>query len=51
MVTVNDAVEGPLHPEAVAVITEVPLQLTTYVTVPVDELILFPPEILAASKL
>ena len=44
-------VAGPLHPAALAVIVVVPLQPATYVTAPVEALILFPPVILAASKL
>ena len=41
---------GPLHPAALAVMTEVPLQDAEYATVPVDELIVLPPAKLAASR-
>jgi phage tail protein X len=51
IVTVCIADDGPLHPAAVAVMMEVPDQPATNVTAPVEELTLFPPVILAASKL
>ena len=41
---------GPLHPAALAVMIEVPLQDAEYVTAPVDALIVFPPAMLAASR-
>jgi hypothetical protein len=45
------AVLGPLQPAALAVTIEVPLNPAAYVTSPVEELIVFPPAILAAFKL
>ena len=50
IVTVCDDVVGPLHPVAVAVITDVPDQPATYVTAPVDELIELPADVLVASR-
>ena len=50
IVTVWLVVAGPLHPAALAVITEVPLHVAEYVTAPVDALIVFPPAMLAASR-
>jgi hypothetical protein len=51
IVAVCAVVTGPLHPGAVAVMIVVPLHPALYVTVPVDESIVFPPAILAASRL
>ena len=45
------AVLGPPQPAALAVTVVVPDQPATYVTSPVDELIVLPPAKLAASKL
>jgi hypothetical protein len=42
---------GPLHPDAVAVITDVPDQAASHVTSPVEELMVLPPDRLAASRL
>ena len=50
MVTVCIAVDGPLHPVAVAVITLVPLHVPTYVTTPVAATIVLPPVTEAASR-
>ena len=50
IVTVWLVVAGPLHPAALAVMMEVPLQDAEYVTAPVDAMIVFPPERLAASR-
>ena len=50
IVTVCVAVLGPLHPAALAVMVDVPLQPAAKVTSPVDTLIKFPPVMLAASK-
>ena len=50
VVTVCDDVVGPLHPVAVAVITDVPLQLPEYVTAPVAVLIVLPAAKLVASS-
>ena len=49
-VAVCVAVFGPLHPAAVAVIVEVPLHEPTYVTDPVDALMVFPALTLVASN-
>jgi hypothetical protein len=49
-VTVWIAVAGPLHPAALAVITEVPLQRAAKVTTPVPATIVLPPVRLAASS-
>ena len=51
MVTVWLAVDGPLQPEAVAVITDVPLQPAEYVALPNAELKVLPPAILIGSRL
>ena len=51
IVTVCVEADGPLHPAAVAVIVVVPLHPAVYVTAPVDELMVIPPAILAASRL
>jgi hypothetical protein len=50
IVTVCVAVLGPLQPAADAVIVEVPDQVVTYVTCPVDEFMVLPPAKLVASK-
>ena len=50
MVTVCVEDLGPLHPAALAVMIVVPFHPAVYVTAPVDELIVFPPAILAASS-
>ena len=50
MVTVWVVVIGPLHPAALAVITDVPLQPATKVTAPVPATIEFPPVTLVASS-
>jgi hypothetical protein len=49
-VTVCVAVKGPLHPVAVAVIVEVPLQPAMKETAPLDVLIEFPADVLVPSK-
>ena len=49
-ITVKEAVAGPLHPAALAVIMVVPLQPAAYVTSPVPALMVLPPVILAAFK-
>jgi hypothetical protein len=51
IVTVCVPVAGPLHPAALAVMMEVPLQPAAYVTAPVDELIVLPPARLGALRL
>jgi hypothetical protein len=51
VVTVCVAVLGPLHPAALAVIVEDPVHPATKVTLPVDELIVLPPVMLALSRL
>jgi hypothetical protein len=51
MVTVCDEVVGPLHPAALAVMIDVPVQPAVKVTAPVDALIELPAAILAPSKL
>jgi len=51
VVTVCVDVCGPLHPVALAVIIEVPVQPATYVTLPMAVLIVFPAARLAASRL
>jgi hypothetical protein len=50
IVTVWVEDNGPLQPEAVAVIIEVPVQPAVNVTSPVEEFIVFPPDKLAAFK-
>jgi hypothetical protein len=51
MVTVCIADVGPLQPVAVAVMIDVPLQVPTYVTAPVEASMLLPPVMEAASRL
>ena len=50
IVTVWVDVIGPLHPAALAVIIDVPLQPATKVTAPVPATIEFPPVTLEASS-
>jgi hypothetical protein len=50
VVTVTDVTAGPLHPAALAVIVDGPVHKAVYVTAPVEEEIVFPPAILAASS-
>ena len=51
IVTVCVEVLGPLHPVAVAVIVDVPLQPASYVTAPVVALLYYSPAKLVASRL
>ena len=51
IVTVCIAVLGPLQPVAMVVIALVPLHVAAYVTIPVLETILLPPDIEGPSKL
>ena len=51
MVMICDAVDIMLHPDAVAVIIEVPFHSAFHVTIPVDEFIVLPPVTLATSRL
>ena len=50
MVTVWVVVMGPLHPPALAVMTDVPLQPATQVTTPVPARMAFPAVMLALSS-
>ena len=50
IITVCEAVLGPLQPAALTVITVVPDQPAAKVTAPVPGTILLPPDILAASN-
>ena len=51
VVTIWSDVEGPLHPEAVAVIVEIPIQPAAKVTSPEVVTIVLPPASETASRL
>jgi hypothetical protein len=51
VVTVCVAIAGPLQPVAEAVMVELPVHPATYVTAAVEELMVLPALVVAASKL